>query len=269
MALYCLISPGGAPGVTTTALGLALTWPGKVVLAECDPAGRRVLPGFMAERLRRPAGPGLLGLAMAAQPDPEAAVASLGEYTLPLSGNGEAKLLHGIRDPRHVRQLAESWRPLAETFTAIDGDVIADLGRFGGSDTPTPLLTVADAVIVVVRCTLAQVDAAVPRLDVLRDLLDDRVPVGLCVVEDGSYGATDVRRVLDLPVFAELPHSAADARVLSDGAQPRLTFKTSLLMRAIDGLGKRVRKAVEERAVLDLLDEEPDVPASVASEAGR
>jgi hypothetical protein len=246
MALYCLISPGGAPGVTTTALGLALTWPGKVLLAECDPAGRRVLPGFMAERLRQPPGPGLLGLAMAMQPDPHATAASLGEYALPL-GDGEAGLLHGIRDPRHVQQLAPLWQPLAETFTAAEGDVIADLGRVGGPDTSVPLLSAADAIVMVLRCTLAQVDAAVPRLEVLQNLVGEQVPIGLCVIEDGSYSTADVRRVLELPVFAELPHSLADARVLSDGAPPRLTFKTSLLMRAVDGLGKRVRKAVEER----------------------
>ena len=27
MAVYALVSPGGSPGVTTTALALALTWP--------------------------------------------------------------------------------------------------------------------------------------------------------------------------------------------------------------------------------------------------
>ncbi|SEG26312.1 hypothetical protein SAMN04489712_104129 [Thermomonospora echinospora] len=265
MALYCLISPGGAPGVTTTALGLALTWPGKVLLAECDPAGRRVLPGFMAERLRQAPGPGLLGLAMAMEPDPHAAAASLAEYALPL-GDGEAELLHGIRDPRHVQQLASLWRPLAEAFTAVEGDVIADLGRVGGPDTPVALLAAADAVVVVLRRTLAQVDAAVPRLEVLRGLVGEQVPVGLCVIEDGSYSIADVRRVLELPVFAELPYAMADARVLSDGAPPRLTFKTSLLMRAVDGLGKRMRKAVAERLVPD---GEPSTSAPVTLGGGR
>ncbi|MBA9003052.1 hypothetical protein [Thermomonospora cellulosilytica] len=251
MALYCLISPGGAPGVTTTALGLALTWPGRVLLAECDPAGRRVLPGFMAERLRQSPGPGLLGLAMAVQPDPRATAEALGEYTLPLTEDGQAELLHGIRDPRHVQQVAPLWRSLAETFAAVPGDVVADLGRVGSPDTPVPLLEAADAVVVVMRRTLAQVDAAVPRLEVLRGLVGGGVPIGLCLIEDGSYGSADVARVLELPVFGELPLAVADARVLSDGARPRMTFRSSLLMRAVDGLGRRVRKAVEDRRLLE------------------
>ena len=36
MAVIVLAGPGGSPGVTTTALALALTWPRGVVLAECD-----------------------------------------------------------------------------------------------------------------------------------------------------------------------------------------------------------------------------------------
>jgi hypothetical protein len=46
MALIVLLSPGGAPGVTTTALALTLAWPGKAVLAECDRSGGAVLAGL-------------------------------------------------------------------------------------------------------------------------------------------------------------------------------------------------------------------------------
>jgi len=39
MALIALASATGAPGVSTTALGLALNWPRPVVLVEADPNG--------------------------------------------------------------------------------------------------------------------------------------------------------------------------------------------------------------------------------------
>lgn len=247
MALFCLTSPGGAPGVTTTAVGLSLTWPGRVLLAECDPAGRRVLSGFMTDRLKQPPGPGLLGLAMALQSDPKAA-ASLDEYTLPLTESGQARLLYGIHDPRHARQLAPAWRSLVKAFLAGDGDVIADLGRVGSAETPVSVLEAADVVLMMLRPTLGQVDAARPRLDVLRNVVGEGARIGLCLLDDGSYSAAEVERVLDVPVFAELPHSATDARVLSDGAPPRLTFKTSLLMRGLDGLGRRMRQAADEVA---------------------
>ncbi|WP_395107554.1 hypothetical protein [Actinomadura sp. SCN-SB] len=247
MALYCLISPGGAPGVTTTAVGVSLGWPGQVLLAECDPAGRRVLSGFLAERLRQPAGPGLLGLAMALQNDPHAA-GTLADYTLPLTESGEQRLLCGVRDPRHVRQVAPVWRALVKAFLSGGGDVIADLGRVGGAETPVPVLEAADVVVIVLRPTLGQVDAARPRLEVLRRVLGEGPQIGLCLVDDGAYTAAEVKRVLEIPVFAELPFSAADARVLSDGAAPRLTFRTSLLMRRLDRLGKRMREAASEVA---------------------
>lgn len=36
MAVIALASATGAPGVSTAALGLALTWPRHVLLADCD-----------------------------------------------------------------------------------------------------------------------------------------------------------------------------------------------------------------------------------------
>lgn len=246
MALYCVISPGGSPGATTTALGLALTWPGRVLLAECDPAGRRVLPGFMANRMSESAGPGLLGLAMAADTGANTPVPLEG-YVVPIRDDDRVELLHGLRDPRHGSLLKHLWHGLATAAVARDGDVIADLGRIGGSDTPTELLRAARAVVMVLKPTLQQVDAARPRLEALEELFGDQVPVGLCLIADGPYGPAEVERVLGVPVLRELPYSPSEARVLSDGARPRATFRTSLLMQSLGSLGRRVRSTAAAR----------------------
>jgi hypothetical protein len=257
MGVYCVISPGGAPGATTTALALALTWRGPLLLAEADPGGRRILPGFLADKLNgRPPGPGLLGLAMEAQHDAAQAPALVEEYAIALPGNAEAVLLHGIRDPRHARQLTQVWEPLADVLADSGRDVIADVGRVGGADTPIALLARADLIVMVLRPTLAGVDAARPRIEALHDQLRDQrsgrraePSLALCMIDDGAYAAGEVRRNLfDLPVLAELPHAPADARVLSDGARPRVSFRTSLLMRSAAKLGQRLRQQVEERA---------------------
>lgn len=253
MALYCLISPGGSPGVTTTALALSLGWPHEVVLAECDPAGRRVLPGFLAGRLTGPPGPGLLGLAMALDrhaTDPGGA-ARVEDFTIPLSERRRAWLLHGIRDPRHAQQL--DWPRLTDAFvrssTGSGVDVVADLGRVGGSDTPVELLRRADAVVIVLGRSLAQVDAAQPRLDALRAITGRRARLGLCLIDSGRYSTNEIRKVLfGLPVLAELPHAAADARVLSDGEPQRLSFRTSLFIRATSGLGEAMRQMAGQPA---------------------
>jgi hypothetical protein len=213
------------------------------VLAECDPAGRQVLAGYLTERLDRPAGPGLLGLAAAVGNDP--AETAVGDYVIPLGGDSLGALLSGIRDPRQARHLTQLWKPLAETLKA-EGDVIADLGRIGGTDTPWPLLTEADLVVMVMHRNLAQVDAAQPRLQALLEALNGRVPVVLCLVNNCPYSTAAIREALyRLPVIAELPYVPTDARVLSDGAPPRMTFRTCMLMRTVTLLGERMRTAVE------------------------
>ena len=45
MAVVALASASGSPGVTTTALGLALLWPRPVLLVEADPTGGSRLAG--------------------------------------------------------------------------------------------------------------------------------------------------------------------------------------------------------------------------------
>ena len=241
MALYCLVSAGGSPGVTTTALGLALAWPGKVLLAECDPMGRRVLPGYMADRLLGPAGPGLLGLATTARIESDVPV-PLEDYVVPIAEDGPVGLLHGVRDPRNASQLAALWPLLAQALTARDGDAIADLGRVGGAETPVPLLEAADVVVVVLKPTLSQIDAVRPRLDVVQALVAEPALVGLCVVGDGPYRSAEVERALKVQVLAELPYSRPDAQVLSDGARSRRTFRTCLLVRSFDRLARRLRE---------------------------
>jgi cellulose biosynthesis protein BcsQ len=45
MAVIALASAAGSPGVTTTAVGLAFSWPRPVLLVEADPTGSS---GFLA-----------------------------------------------------------------------------------------------------------------------------------------------------------------------------------------------------------------------------
>lgn len=266
MTLYCVVSPGGSPGVTSTALGLAITWPTRVLLAECDPMGRGVLPGFMADRMNESAGPGLLGLAMAAESGARLRL-PLDDYVVRVPGEDAVELLHGVRDPRHGVRFGALWGRLAEALASREGDVIADLGRIGGSDTPNDLLRAADTVVMVLKPTLRQLDAARSRIDALRGLRGARRTIGLCLISDGPYRAAEVEQVLGAPVLAELPYSPADASVFSDGAQPRRTFKTSLLLRSLRCLGRRLR-ATASTVSIDGGDVAEAFPAGVSVAGG-
>ena len=65
MAVVTLSSASGSPGVTTTALGLALLWPRPVLLIEADPTGgSNLLAGYF--RGTRQYDAGLIELALTA-----------------------------------------------------------------------------------------------------------------------------------------------------------------------------------------------------------
>ncbi|MFD0855590.1 hypothetical protein ACFQ07_25335, partial [Actinomadura adrarensis] len=188
-----------------------------------------------------------LGLAMALQGNPDA-VQAVEEYTLPLTVSGEARLLHGIHDPRHAQQLRPTWPELVKAFQAGNGDVIADIGRVGGAETPEAVLEAADVVVMVLYPTLPMVDAARPRLEVLRKVCGPSARIGLCLVNDGPYRPEEVQRALDFPLFGVLRYAKANARVLSDGAPQPLSLMGPLLLNEMAMLGWRLRKTATEVA---------------------
>ena len=107
MSMYALVSSGGAAGVTTTALALALTWPQPVIVAECDPAGGAILAGLFAGHL--PAPRGLLGVAFEAGRAAAPLSAERGGELAALDGSGSRMFLPGLSDPRQAPGLAPAW----------------------------------------------------------------------------------------------------------------------------------------------------------------
>jgi cellulose biosynthesis protein BcsQ len=100
MSVIALCSASGAPGVTTTAVGLALLWPRPVLLVEADPAGGSVLAGWF--RGQREYTQGLLDLAFTALPVDDALRDEVGRTVRRVVD----KLLHA--PTVRVKQLAET-----------------------------------------------------------------------------------------------------------------------------------------------------------------
>jgi hypothetical protein len=249
MSLYALVSPGGAAGVTTTALALALTWPQPVILAECDPAGGDILAGLFAGHL--PAPRGLLGLAFEAGRGSAAISAEPGGHLAPLDGSGSRMFLAGLSDPRQAPGLAPAWPAIARTLASQACDVIADCGRLDAGDgQPTSVLAAADIVVMVIRASLRQIAAARPRIELLHQLRTGRV--GLLLVGDKVHGAGEIARTLGVPVLASLPSDARTAAVLSDGVGRRSSLTDRSLMRAARSAGQAIVKAGPARAQPDL-----------------
>jgi hypothetical protein len=242
MAVLVLASPGGAPGVTTTALALALAWPRAVVMAECDPAGGSVLAGLWQRNVPPGAAGAMLRVAVAAQGDPHTAAASLFAAALPLERTPAARfVLPTGAGPEPGRQLAGSWPVLMDTFAAARHDIIADVGRYDGDPALAALLARADRVLIVCRPTIGQAAAAKPRL---AGMAQHRPADGLLLIGTGPYGADAARlftRDLGVRVTGELPWDAATARVLAGEADPdRRRFPRTPLMRAAGRIAARI-----------------------------
>ena len=109
--VYALVSAGGAPGVTTAAVALALAWPSPAIVAECDPSGGDMLAGLLGGHV--PAAQGLMEYAIAAGHNGQAAADSLGTQLVPLNADRTRLVLPGLTDPRQAAGLASAWPAVA------------------------------------------------------------------------------------------------------------------------------------------------------------
>jgi MinD-like ATPase involved in chromosome partitioning or flagellar assembly len=226
VALIALCSAKGSPGVTVTALALALSASRPVVLAECDPAGGDIAAGYLREVPLGERGLGQL-------------TASLhrGHLVDDLRGQlvdlapGKAALstlvLPGLSDAAQAARWAEARRPggrsgwaqLAELlteFAVAEGyTVLADCGRLNAAHPPTDVLRAADAILMVLRPDLPAIRATAVAVAGLRS--NDLRPTGLILIGDRPYGAREIADQLGTPVAATLPIDVGTATVLSSG----------------------------------------------------
>lgn len=238
--LYALVSAGGSPGVTTSAIALALAWPSPVIVAECDPSGGDVLAGLLAGHV--PARQGLMEHAIEAGRDGLAAARALNAQLIPLDADRTKTLLPGLTDPRQAPGITSAWPALTTTLTAQDADVIADCGRLdAGSCEPLAVLWAARTIAVVLRPTLRQVWSARPRVDILTQLASPGSKVALLVTGPGTHSAREVSRALGVPVAAVLPDDARSAALLSDGAGTWHTVTRGSLLRSARIAGNALR----------------------------
>ncbi|MFI9825206.1 hypothetical protein ACIHFC_32870 [Streptomyces sp. NPDC052013] len=260
MAVIALSGCSGAPGVTTSALALLLSWPlpagRRMILAECDPDGGAVLHGLLQGTLGDRYG--LRNLSVAARKG-EFSDAFWRQLIDLSSAEGKQDsprdrlLLPGITDPAQAASLTSVWKILAQMFRGIEAesghDVLIDLGRRGAYGPSGVLVEQADATFVVVRNTLRCLQAAEGRVRALQERVGD---VSVLMINEGPYPAGEVQRVLQVPVVATLPYAPKDARVLSDGAeQPRHFTRSPLMKAARTASTLLVQRAAMRRARLD------------------
>lgn len=260
MTVLALASATGAPGVTTTALALTLTWPKPVLLVEADTKGSSsVLAGYMGGRV--PHDRSIVGLVRATR-----AGQSLDEALWHLvhrlsdePGPTTRGLLAAPQDSAQAASLRGLWPSLPALWRRVGQqhgvDVIIDAGRLGAAHEPTSLLEEADLTLLVTRTALPDIAALAARLESMRNLTapDGRdVPkLHLLLVGEGKpYTGREIERRIPVPVAVGLPIDSNAAAVLSHGASAGTGFPGSSLMRSAAGAAQRLDALAAGRRAL-------------------
>ncbi|MCL2471079.1 MAG: hypothetical protein FWF25_04975 [Propionibacteriaceae bacterium] len=223
MSVIVLTSACGAPGVTTTTMGLACTWSRKAIAVEADPVGgSSILAGYFR------------GFQVPAQSVVDLLLAHrngrLAEQ-FPLSlipvESTTAAVLPGPRSHAQARSAVELWEPLSVTWKALasaDTDVLVDAGRLGMESFAESLLRLADLILLVTRSDLPSLAAARQWAEQANDTRQDHPeapPWAVVLIDPGNpYGVRETSSVLGLPVVATLGLDTRGAAVYSVGARP-------------------------------------------------
>lgn len=258
MAILLLTSTAGSPGVTTLAVGLALTWPRPILLADCDPgAHQAILAGYLGGRSAD--GKGLLRVAEAHRDRRPLREAVL-DQTLPLSAEEESRrlFLPGFTKPGSAMHFGGVWQDLAEAFDRlgdVEIDVIIDCGRIGPSGPPAALLERSALTAVVATSSLRSIMSTRVHLPTLRDhpqlTSSDRRHLGLIIVGEGQpYQRGEIARALEVSVITSIAHDRQSAAHLSDGRPRPRRFDTSPLIRSIRDAASQLSSTLQRSAEL-------------------
>ena len=257
MAVVILTSTSGSPGVTTLGVGLALTWPRSVILADCDPgAHQAVLAGFLAGRSA--GGKGLLRVAEAQRDRRPLVEVILDQCDLLAEDTGHRRLfLPGFTRPGSASHFGGVWGDLAEAFDRLSDtgyDVIIDAGRLAGQGLPAPLVERAPLTCLVLRSSLRAVMSARVHLPTVRDharLADPAGPLGLILIgESDPYSSTEVGKALAVPVLGGVADDPQAAAHLSDGRPRPRRFDTSPLIKSLHSLATTLAGQLDRSADL-------------------
>ena len=261
MSLVCLGSAHGSPGVTTTALALAATWPEhrRCLLVEADPFG-----GVIAARYGLGDTPGLSSLAAVGRRGLDDDVVWRHAQQLPggvlvLVGPASADEAHAV-----LRDLAGALAAWSTAQTEVD--VIVDYGRLApGVSAIAPLLG-AGALMVLTRSTLDQLRPAAHRVMSLRD---SGVDAMLLLVGDQPYGPDEVATALHTDVVGVVAWDPRAAAVLTGRQGAVRDLRRSPLVRSVGTLADGLAIPPTRPDVGEGLDPAPGIHvAEVAQEAG-
>lgn len=224
MSTIVLGSAKASPGVTTTAVALAAAWPRDrdLLLVEADPDG-----GVLAARHGLAAEPGLSTLAVSGRTTMSADTIAEHRQPLPNSDVGVLVCPPAAAHARRVVDLVAA--PLAALLPILTSDLIADVGRLGPDSGVHPVVEAADALLLVARPRLEELQLLPSRLRALRRL-NPRTAVLL--VGDRPYPPAEVAAALGVEVIAVVADDPRGAAAITGHGRPT-SLARSALMRSV------------------------------------
>ncbi|WP_028046074.1 hypothetical protein [Cellulomonas sp. URHE0023] len=245
--LVAVASAKGAPGVTTTARLLASVWPTDVVLVDADGAGGD-LSLLARTESRAPLDPDRGILSLAADARRGLHVDGLDEHLQRTDGGLD--VLCGVSSPEQMTGIAPVWPTVATGLANLPGrDVVVDCGRIGPASPVLPVLTAADAVLLVVRPRLEAFAHLRERVRWLSQLHSSRggpLAVGVLLVAEGR-DRRSLGELTQLLAHERLPATVlgqvADDPRAADVVAGRLSrsIQSSLLVRSVRQIVEPVR----------------------------
>jgi len=260
--LVTLTSASGAPGVSTTALGVTLTAPvAHTLLVEADPAGYSpTLAGYWQGNV--PHSHSLINLVEADREGRLAEAIHTQIMTLRSDPIGlvtsTASVLPGLKNAAQAEAMRHTWDPLGQRLSAMARDqatlgVVIDAGRFAPASGNIELWRHSDVIALMTTPTLAAASAIRSALVPLRRRLAasrSNASLGLIVVGDapafGGYPARDFSAAVGIDVIAEIPHAPRHAAIFSANTRlPRWPLSRSLYLRSVSTLWSRLEAHYE------------------------
>jgi hypothetical protein len=236
MMLVALVSAKGAPGVTTTALCLAVHAGAGALVVEADPAGGDL------ECWTGPHGEaGLVGLTTRLRPGLTGG--ELRSHAVEVV-NGITAVTAPTTGAAMTAVLSRAGDRLGSVLAGVDVDVFGDLGRWSPSRSMTGMLAAADLVVVVCRPTLDSIEHT-RGLVAPGGPIDATAAAAAAVVVGGShpYGPSEIAVALGLPVVGVLPWDARGVVALVEHGDGR-AWRRSALAAATDDLAEGIRALV-------------------------
>lgn len=222
-----LTSASGAPGVSTTALGLSLCSPSdRVLLVEADPVGSSpVHSGYLQSAREASDRRGNRSLINLVDPTRRGRISSaFAEQAVPLPGS-DVWVIPGLMNTQQADAMTSTWGPLGAHLSGLSrrgATVVVDGGRLGHQSGPDDLLRQADLIAIVTRPTMTALTALHGALRGLRGKLEaSKAPsaIGLILVGNSPYTASEVTKTFGIDVITTIPDSPIHATVFSEGAE--------------------------------------------------